>query len=746
MELWPTLLLALLGCLCLFWRWRLRPPREGGAGVEATDSAALAAGPPDSAAASGPGPGPAAAAVQAPDRPSGGRALAAWMRRNRTEIAVIGLLGLAALYVWVFFPKPSATSRPGQIGSPFNGLNYMLVLARRLDPYWAPVVGGLVAALAAGLLLRARRAHAQGNAEATRSAIEAATLAAALGLLGLGQLALFDLHPRPALSLVPGLALAFVWAWDYRLRLAGDLDRSAPPRLHELALVGLVLGLTAFLRLYGLRFVPYGIEGDEAKWLVEVIRAMVYGSYPEGTELHLYTMPGSFFMQAPFHRLLGPGLYAGRLTVAVYSIVGSAAFYLLVRRLANVPVALLATFLLAVSPFDISASRLANVESHVKLLPLVALLLLEWATRSDRRLAYGLAGVATALALLTYDTILPLIAVSLLIIAYELVRTRRPRSSWGEPIAIYLAPSLLALPILMPYFAGRFGYYGVTGEGQSLSLGPRLAANAALLFESIFVVAPNDFLFGRPGPTFNALLLPWLLVGAVLALVAWRRQRMGWWAVFAILFFLPVPILARMPMARVLYPALPAAYALMAIALHAGYQELDRSFHRALRPVILALAGLWLASLAMSEVHIAFNQVLDHPDRQARRELLETAKAAGGPEATVLFAYRPAADAMEYERDFMIWLGMLRPVGGVEWTYPHAMVPLDDLMPALERSRWRSDRIELVFDAYNPTSQAEREAAIEGLLRCYPEARAHAPGRFYRRLTLPGGAEPEPGC
>ena len=94
------------------------------------------------------------------------------------------------------------------------------------------------------------------------------------------------------------------------------------------------------------------------------------------TDYHLSSVPVSFYMQAPFHHLFGPGLLSARLTVATFSVLGSLAFYWLARELFGVPVALLATFLLSVSIFDISASRLANVESHVKLWPLLALALL----------------------------------------------------------------------------------------------------------------------------------------------------------------------------------------------------------------------------------------------------------------------------------------------------------------------------------------------------------------------------------
>ena len=89
-------------------------------------------------------------------------------------------------------------------------------------------------------------------------------------------------------------------------------------------------------------------------------------------------------MQTPFHKLFGPSIFIARFEVAFFSIIATLLFYLFLRRITNIPLALLSAWLLSASIFDISASRLANVESHVKLWPILTLLLLAWAINSPR--------------------------------------------------------------------------------------------------------------------------------------------------------------------------------------------------------------------------------------------------------------------------------------------------------------------------------------------------------------------------
>jgi 4-amino-4-deoxy-L-arabinose transferase-like glycosyltransferase len=219
----------------------------------------------------------------------------------------------------------------------------------------------------------------------------------------------------------------------------------------EVLLVLALLLLTSFNRLYALRTIPYGIEGDEAKWTSEAVNLGIRGTPDSSGEYHRDALPVSYYLQMPLHRLLGPSVFAARLTVVLLSIIGTLTFYWLLRQISIMPVAVIATFLLSISIFDISASRLANVESFVKIWPILGLALLALAVRMRRWQVYGLSGLAIALGMLTYDTVWPVFGVALTIAIIELARQKGDRRVSMSSIAALIAPTLLTLPVIIPY-------------------------------------------------------------------------------------------------------------------------------------------------------------------------------------------------------------------------------------------------------------------------------------------------------
>jgi hypothetical protein len=68
------------------------------------------------------------------------------------------------------------------------------------------------------------------------------------------------------------------WLILARRRVRHDLSSRRPwSRVNEISLVLALLGLAAYGRLYALRVIPYGVEGDECKWVHEVLQVMVDG-------------------------------------------------------------------------------------------------------------------------------------------------------------------------------------------------------------------------------------------------------------------------------------------------------------------------------------------------------------------------------------------------------------------------------------------------------------------------------------
>lgn len=665
-----------------------------------------------------------------------------WSRltERRLATAVVGMGLASVLYVLLITRVPMAITQPGDVGHPFQGLSYVRELVRNYAAWLAPALALAGTCIVLGLLAQAWfwRHDKRRLGQVLRTNL----LLVGICMLGLGQLAILGIYKLPLLGIYfPALLVLSIWLTTYTPQVESDLCSSTWSRWRELLLLALALMLTIFARFYRLDIYPYGIEGDESKWTIEVIGVMIDGTYPVSADLHMATVPLSFYMQAPFHYLFGASLLSARISVAFYSVLGSLCFYLLVRIITSPPVAWLSTMLLAVSLLDMSASRLANVESHVKLWPLLALLLLAYALRNRESLLYGLSGTAIALGLLTYETTAPIVIVALLIMLFELLRSRATFADSVRWFCAFLVPLLVVTPIVATYQIGRFQYYLDFGSGGNVREGNligNLWQSLLRVLETLFVNMETDFLFNRDAPLFNSLLLPLLVLGFVFALFHWKRARMLWMLLFAVLFFFPVPILVKAPLGRVYYPGLPAAYVLIAIAIYTTFRELDRALRPALRPALSMLAGVGLALVIVSNLYIYFNETFDTYDRPPRRELYDLALEQAGPDTMIYFPFIAGIeDPIEIERELVIPLGMRQPGTTTGELYPYKVLPLDALLPALSAFEDSSKQITIVWDTAMLDQREVRDTLLTNLLQCYPEMQ-HVKGQLYDRYIIPG--------
>lgn len=665
-----------------------------------------------------------------------------WLRQHPWTLLLLTALLLLGLYLILFAPPrltgeiPPAAAQPGR---PFYSLRWLrTALSAHADFFrdGSTILISLVslAFLIGSLLKRSRRL------------VEAGLLTAALALAGLGQWAASKSAFDAALLLY-GTAIAgfCLWTWTARgrLRLAPE---NAPPisRRLETALLILLLALTAYGRLYAFPRIPYGIEGDETKWTSEAVNVMIDGRPDQSGEYHRDALPVSFYMQAPFHRLLGPGIFAVRLEVILVSILATFVFYWLQRQIAPVPLALLGTYLLAASTFDIAASRMGNVESHVKLWPILALALLVWAMRTRRWQLYALSGLALALGLLTYDTVWPLLPLMLTLLLVEMSKKETPLKEKIPWLAAWLAPALLTLPLLVPYVLSRWSYYNVSGRGWAENSGMVLFNGFKEVLRAWFVTSRPDFIFARPGPLINAFLLPWLVLGFVIACIAIRQRYAGWNLAWLLLFILPVPILTGSPLGRVFYPGLPAVYALIALGMVAAWQALTRALGP-LRPLAAVLAAAVLFWLPLLNYYIYFNEVPEANDRILRRELGELAGQAAAPDSLILLPVVPGANEPLNNEHQIIELYLHAALPAEEIRSHYVYVPYDDFLPDLltEFDEW--ERLEIIIDNVSPAWRSERDQVAAALQRCFPNG-VLMRGTSFDRYTLDRSARANPAC
>ncbi|MGD2179074.1 MAG: glycosyltransferase family 39 protein, partial [Anaerolineae bacterium] len=429
--------------------------------------------------------------------------LSAWVAPRWREV-VVGLVLLSLLgYVWVVTPRTIVHPEKPVDRTPLRGLG-------RIWRFWQQHLSKTIrvwplvsAVLVVGSYLVARLS---GRA---RKALRVATLLATLALGLEGQLLLLN-RRLIAASILYGAALLGFIAWLVMYRPGHREDSPSVPRIGqtEAGLLILILALTVSARFYALSHIPYGIEGDESKWTIEVVSVMLDGRHTIQSEYHYATEPTSFYMQAPFHHLLGPGILSARIAVATYSVLASLAFYWLLRETLGPPEALLATALLAVSLVDVSASRLALVEGHVKIWAIAGLAFLAHGLRVRQPIHSFLGGVALAIGLLTYDTFVPMVAVAATWTVITLAVQRASPREWVVHLTVLLLPILSVMPGVVEYVVGRGEYYGVGRLGWNTAPLTVLRYNVADVIQNAWEQTYADFLFVRHGPIINSLLVP----------------------------------------------------------------------------------------------------------------------------------------------------------------------------------------------------------------------------------------------
>ena len=239
-----------------------------------------------------------------------------------------------------------------------------------------------------------------------RDGIKPAILLLLFGLAGLGQVFIGQ-RAWAAGGVLYALAAVLLACWLLILR--GDRGSDLPQkgrlsRKIEILLVLAILVVAAFARLGRLDQVPYGIEGDEAKWSVQVAAEMFADEQRWDSDFRREYVPYSYWVEAFFYRLMGISFHTARWQVAFLSVIATGLFYLLGRQILGPPGALIAMWLLAVSTVDISASRLSHVESQIKLPLIAAFTALVYAVATRRWYWYLLTGLATTAGLLVFDT------------------------------------------------------------------------------------------------------------------------------------------------------------------------------------------------------------------------------------------------------------------------------------------------------------------------------------------------------
>jgi predicted DNA-binding antitoxin AbrB/MazE fold protein len=609
----------------------------------------------------------------------------------------------APLWSSVSALRTQAASRPG------------LLLA-------APIALGV---LGAAILLLARR----------RAALPAALIVLALGAGFAGEaLALRERFGASAWTLLAAAVLLAAAMAIGRDRLAAVFESAPLPRRREAVLLALVLLAFLFTHFLAIGRHPYGVEGDESSW----VRKVVESSADDDPErYHFQFIPVTYWLQRASNAALGVDIAKVRLTVALLGLAATLVFYAAVRAMANAPVALLATALMAFSIVDIAAGRQAHPEAYVKIFGIVgaAGVVLGYARRE--RWWFALAGVALGLGLWTYDSFA---LAPWGLFAYAVFRLVREPRAWRFHLHCLL---LLAIPLaamawqVKPYLDGRRDAQitvltTAIGEDPSTLAGwmgamPRVyrfvADQAGVAQRRVTHQGLNDVLIGRRGPLESAAYVPLVLLGIVVALFFWRRGQLVFPLFWAAVPALPTLFLLGQTFARTLLPYWGAFLVLGAYTLWLAY-----------RAVVDALGTRWakwvaggliagVAVTGVSNAYVAFNELYDPLERQLRRELGERLQRHAAPDNLILMPYAAfAQDYFDLERWYTRYALAEQAVWGEEEKLLR-QVEIGRLFAEMRTAFAERQRVTVLYDRSIDRPEARAEV-LAALTRCFPAVEA----------------------
>ena len=314
-------------------------------------------------------------------------------------------------------------------------------------------------------------------------------------------------------------------------------------RAHWLLFVILFLG--AAVRLYAFGSVPAGLNQDEASTGYDGYALLHYGIDRSGFHNPVFLVGFGSGMSAlpsylamPFFLVFGVSVAALRAPNILIGILSLPAFYLLVRRTGDRTLALLATFLLAISPWHIMDSRwtLAGALPNLVVFGVLALCI-------GREKPRALLWAAVFFALTLYEYAPAYLFTPVFLVFASLFFLRNRPASWRPFVAAGALLGLLALPIVLTVAVNQFKLGSI--ETPLLSM-PRLPSTPryqtiSTLFGGSGATGVGDNLHafwrvlvtGNDGLIWNAIpgygyLYRLALPLAVLGLVATLARRRYW--------------------------------------------------------------------------------------------------------------------------------------------------------------------------------------------------------------------------
>jgi 4-amino-4-deoxy-L-arabinose transferase-like glycosyltransferase len=220
----------------------------------------------------------------------------------------------------------------------------------------------------------------------------------------------------------------------------------------DLLLLGAILLIGLFLRLYLLEQHPFPWSGDEASVGIEA-RRIIKGEVTDFFDAGWSGQPNWSFVPTMISlRLFGPTFFAVRIVSAIEGLLAVFFVYLLARELFNKRVALLAAGFLAIFPYHLQFSRIGVNNVVDSLMVCLVLWLVVRAVRREGLEDFLWAGLATGLTFYTYVGSRLILGLAFLILIYVIIRRKGYLKAHRAQLGLYLFGAVIAIAPMAFYF------------------------------------------------------------------------------------------------------------------------------------------------------------------------------------------------------------------------------------------------------------------------------------------------------
>ncbi len=333
-------------------------------------------------------------------------------------------------------------------------------------------------------------------------------------------------------------------------KLKDSLCKFATSEWRALAVIFL---FAFFLRAWAVESVPPGFYCDEASNGYNAYSILLTGKDEHGTFMPLYFRafgeyknPVFIYSAVPFIGIFGLSVFSVRLVSAFYGALTIFAAFLLTKKLFGKKHAFIVSFLLAISPWHLIASRIGF---ELITLPFYFILGIYFLLKARDKMVFSLAA-ALSLSLAVYSYGIAYIFVPFFLFGFFVIYFPQIKKEWKKYSVFFSLFLLFVSPLFVEYFTSSPHIQAVRERGVSYSIFDKgfiqgyaeensvsvPEAQASLYFSNYLSYYSPEFLFLQGGNNLRHtvpgkgnlyfFMLPFIVLGVVLCFFKRKRENM----------------------------------------------------------------------------------------------------------------------------------------------------------------------------------------------------------------------------